>query len=85
MLSRAAKRSAIKQEVRIDETIGRVSDRSDYLVATYYFIYCIVFMDRRAEERDDWIIQKPPDKVGDPESHHRTGGGAQAAADTLGL
>jgi hypothetical protein len=78
MLSRAAKRSAIKQEVRTDKTVGCTSDRSDYLVATYNFIYCIVFMDRRVEERDDWIIQKPPDKVGDPESRHRTGGGVQA-------
>ena len=53
MLPRAAKRSAIKQEVRMDETVGCVSDRSDYLVATYNFIRCIVFMARRAEERDD--------------------------------
>jgi hypothetical protein len=53
MLLRVAKRLAIKQEVRTDETIGRVSDRSDYLVATYNFIYCVVFMARRAEERDD--------------------------------
>ena len=53
MLPRAAKRSAIKQEVGTDETVGRFSDRSDYLVATYNFIYCIVFMARRAEERDD--------------------------------
>lgn len=55
MLPRAAKRSATKQEVRTDETIGRVSDRSDYLVATHNFIYCIIFMDRCAEERDDWV------------------------------
>ena len=53
MLTRAAKRSAIKQEVRMDESIGRVSDRSDYLVATYNLIRYIVFMARRAEERDD--------------------------------
>jgi hypothetical protein len=53
MLSRAAKRSAIKQEVETDETVGSVSDRSDYLVATHNFIQCIVFMARRAEERDD--------------------------------
>ena len=53
MLLRAAKRSALNQEVRMGETIGHVSDRSDYLVATYNFIRCIVFMARRAEERDD--------------------------------
>lgn len=77
MLSRAAKRSAIKQEVRTDETIGRVSDRSDYLVATYNFIYCIVFMDRRAEERDDWMIQnrltksETPNPIIEPEVGHK--------------
>nr|QNO47059.1 hypothetical protein NBCJMJBN_00020 [Methanosarcinales archaeon ANME-2c ERB4] len=49
MLARAAKRSAIKQEVRMAETIGRVSDRSECLVATYNFICCIVFMARRNE------------------------------------
>ncbi len=53
MLLRAAKRSAIKQEVGTDETMGCVSDRSDYLVVTYNFIRCIVFMARHAEERDD--------------------------------
>lgn len=53
MLLRAAKRSALNQEVRMGETIGHVSDRSDYLGATHNFIYCIVFMARRAEEIDD--------------------------------
>jgi hypothetical protein len=52
MLTRAAKRSAIKQETGADETMGCVSDRSDYLVAAYSFIRCIVFMACRAEERD---------------------------------
>ena len=57
MLTRAVKRSAIKQEVRTDETMGCTSDRSDYPVATYNFIYCTVFMDRSAEERDDWMAR----------------------------
>jgi hypothetical protein len=37
----------------MDETIGHVSDRSDYLGATYNFIRCIVFMTHRTEEKGD--------------------------------
>ena len=51
MLTRAVKRFAIQQVVGVGETVGRVSDRSDCLVATYNFICCIVFMARRAEKR----------------------------------
>ncbi len=53
MLSRAAKRSAIKQKVRTNKTIRRASDRYDYLVDIYNSIYSIIFMDRHAEEKDN--------------------------------